>query len=163
MQKIFILIIIFVVMVGCSDDTSSNKGMRQQEIKKSETAAKAYAIAREQAEKDNPSGFLKLYEISNDDDTYTSEYSEVSHDELLYLLYAKTDLWIKTFSQVNQGEFLTYLDQRGLGVSTLPEGAKSEKEVYETILGNLNKIRGNKTEMELVNFTRKKLEKILEP
>lgn len=162
-QKIIISLIIFVAMVGCSDNTSSNQDIRQEEIKKSETAAKAYVSAREQAEKGNPSGFLKLYEISKDDATYTAEYSEVSHDELLNLLYSKTDLWIKTFSQVNQEEFLAYLNQRGLGVSTLPVGAKSEKEVYEHIIINLNKIKGNKTEMNLINFIKLKLEKILEP
>ena len=153
-----LLIIICLFIISCSGD--SNKNGNHQEVKKSEVAAAAIEVAAKLADKNDPSGFLKLYEIAKDDDTYTVEYSEVAAQELILLLYSKTEIWIKTFSKLDQKEFINYLNHGGLAVTVLPNGMTSEKKFDIAILENLKKIKVNDSEIVLVDYLTQIFEKL---
>ena len=149
LMRTVLLILIICALVSCKKVDSEQK---QQEIKRSEFAFKEYKAALKQATEDNPNGLLKLYDIASDDLVYTVEYSEVAREDLIYFLYSKTELWIRTFSKVELNKFETYLSRTGLGVSKLPAGVGSDKEFEQTIVHSLKKIKGDKRETELRDY-----------
>ncbi len=136
-----------MVVSGCKDVSSEQ---RQREIERSKFAAKEYAVAVKQANNNEPTGFLKLYEIARNDDIYTTEYSEVAEEELFLLLYSKTTLWVKTFSEVDFEEFKAFV--KGIEVSRLPKGVVSEEQFKEDIFNKLGKIKGDKKEMKVIDY-----------
>jgi hypothetical protein len=148
MKKIWLIIVLFIVVVsGCQD---IGPEQRQREIERSKFASKECGNAIKQANNNDPAGFLKLYEIARNDDIYTAEYSEVAAEEINYLLYSKTELWIKTFSKIDLNEFKSYF--KGIEVTELPKGVTSEEQFEEEIFINLRKIKGDKKEIELIDY-----------
>jgi uncharacterized protein YcfL len=141
---------------GCSESKEINPERKKHQIEKSEYASRAYYSAVSLAEGNEPAGFLKLYEIANDDITYTVEYRELAYDELSLLLYTRTEMWIKTFSKVDQSKFRKFFD--GVNDSQLPEGVSSSEQFLGGILKNLKKLKGDQKEMELVNYLQPLLE-----
>jgi hypothetical protein len=154
-----LLVVFCFFLISCSDD--SNKIGRQQEIEKSKAAAAAIEMATKLTDKNDPSGFLKLYEIAKDDDMYTVEYSEVAAQELVLLLYSKTEIWIKVFSKIDQKEFFDYLNHGGLPMTVLPNGVASEKDFAIVILENFRKIKAQGTEAALINYLTQIFEKLV--
>jgi hypothetical protein len=146
MKKIGYMIALFIVVVyGCKDIKPS-----QEDVKRANFAATAYAAAEKQADNNDPSGYLKLYEIArDDDDIYTTEYSEVAEEKLFLLLYSNTELWVKIFSKVDLEKFKDFV--KGIEVTQLPKGV-SEEQFKETIFNNLGKIKGDKKEIELIDY-----------
>lgn len=150
MKKTCLTMVLFILVVtGCKE---INPEQKQREIERTKFASKEYADAAKLAENNDPAGFLKLYKIARDDSTYTAEYSDVATEKLHYLLYSKTPLWIKTFSKIDLDEFKAYLKASGIWVTELPEGVLSEEQFEEEIFSKLKKIKGDKKEMELVNY-----------
>lgn len=150
MKKTCLTMVLFILVVtGCKE---INPEQKQQEIERTKFASKEYADAAKLAENSDPAGFLKLYKIARDDSTYTAEYSDVATEKLHYLLYSKTSLWIKTFSKIDLDEFKAYLKASGIWVTELPEGVLSEEQFEEEIFSKLKKIKGDKKEIELVNY-----------
>jgi hypothetical protein len=150
MRKITLGLVVFVLFAcSCSSGKEISPEQRQREIDQSKKASQAYAAAVKRAEADDPAGFLKLYEIATDDMTYTVEYSEVAQEKLYLLLYSKTALWIKTFSKVDLEKFNAFV--KGIEVSQLPAGVASDEQFKETILSKLEKMKGDKKEMELID------------
>jgi hypothetical protein len=144
-----ILALVVLTVAGCQEISPEQK---QREIERTKFASKEYGAAAKLADNNDPAGFLKLYEMAIDDDTYTAEYSEVASEQLNYLLYSKTELWIKTFSKIDLEEFKSYLKASGIGVTELPIGLASYEQFEEEILTKLRKIKGDKKEMELIDF-----------
>lgn len=150
MKKIWVIVALFMVVVnGCKEIGPEQK---RREIERTKFASKEYAAAAKLADNNDPTGFLKLYEIARDDDTYTAEYSEVASEQLNYLLYSKTEMWIKTFSKIDLEEFKSYLKASGIGVTELPKGVASYEQFEEVIFTKLRKIKGDKKEMELIDY-----------
>jgi hypothetical protein len=148
-MRTVLFILLICALVNCKKVNSEQK---QQEIKRSEFAFKEYKSALKQVTEDNPNGLLKLYDIASDDVVYTVEYSEVAREDLIYFLYSKTELWIKTFSGVELNKFEMYLSRTGLGISKLPAGVASDKQFEQIIVNNLKKIKGDKKETELADY-----------
>lgn len=147
MRKICIVIVLFFAITGCKEISPEQ---RQREIERTRAASRAYDAAVLQANNNDPAGFLKLYEIANNADIYTAEYSAVAEENIYLLLFAKTELWIKTFSKLDLQKLKTFV--KGIEVSRLPQGVVSEEQFKETIFTKLKKIRGDKREMELVDY-----------
>lgn len=148
MKKTWLIISLFIVVVtGCKEISPEQK---QRESERTKFASKEYAVAAKRADNNDPAGFLKLYEIARDDDTYTAEYSEVAEEKLFLLLYSKTRLWIKTFSKEDMEKFKDFV--KGIEVSRFPAGIASEEQFKEAIFNKLEKIKGDKKEMELVDY-----------
>ncbi|MCJ7546397.1 MAG: hypothetical protein MUP30_06175 [Deltaproteobacteria bacterium] len=150
MKKISLIVALFILVVGGCKEVSPEQ--RQREIDRTKFASKEYATAAKLADNNDPAGFLKLYEIAKNDDIYTAEYSEVATEELHYLLYSKTELWIKTFSKIDLDEFKSYIKASGIWVTELPKGVASDEQFEKEIFIKLRKIKGNKNEMELINY-----------
>jgi hypothetical protein len=145
MVKKVLLVMILVLISGCKEKIESKQ--LAEETKKSAQANQVYRSALKLAEDGDPSGLLKLYEISNDDITYTVEYAEVASDSLSYLLYTQTELWIKTFSSINPKQF----KWSGINVPyTLPPGV-TEDGFEEAIYNKLRSYKGSKSEMDLID------------
>jgi len=153
MRKISLGLVIFVLIAAsCSSEKEISSEQRQREIEQSKYAYQEYAAAAKRAENQDPEGLLKLYAIASDDLTYTVEYSEVAGERLRYLLHSKTELWIKTFSNVEMNRFKTYLKRSGIGVSKLPNGVASDEQFKEDIFTNLKKMKGDKKESALIDY-----------
>ena len=146
------MMLIFFSSLNCKKEENANNS---SDIQVSEFASKEYKTALKQAKENNPKGLLKLYKIASDDLTYTVEYSEIARESLIYFLYSKTELWIRTFSKVEFSEFKTYLSKTGLGVSELPERVTSDEQFEKAIADNLKKIKGDKKEIELIDYVLK--------
>jgi hypothetical protein len=152
--RIVFAMLILSASINCK---KGNNEKNRHKIQTSEFASKEYKSALRQATENNPEGLLKLYKIASDDLTYTVEYSEVAREDLIYFLYSKTDLWIRTFSKVELSEFKTYLGKTGLGVSKLPEGVTSDEQFEQIIVDNIKKIKGDKKEIELIDYILKSI------
>ena len=150
MKKISLIIALFIVVVGGCQEISPEQ--KQREIERTKFASREYAAAARLADNNDPAGFLKLYEIAKNDDIYTAEYSEVASEKLHYLLHAKTELWIKTFSKTDLNEFKSYIKASGIWVTELPKGVTSDEQFEKEIFIKLRKIKGDKKEMELTNY-----------
>lgn len=150
-MKIFIVLLVltFAACDVCFAEAGINDA-RQKEIEHAEASSRAYAAAVKLAENYDPAGFLKLYEIATDDTRFTEEYSEIAYDELSLLLYSNTELWIKTFSRLDQKNFRKLFN--GVNDSQFSEGDSSEKQFVEGIVENLKAIKGDQKEMELVDY-----------
>jgi hypothetical protein len=150
MKKKWLIVALFIVVVtGCKEISPVQK---QREIKRAEFAATEYAAAAKRADNNDPVGYLKLYEIARDDDNiYTTDYSEVAEEKLFLLLYSHPELWLKTFSKVDLKKFKDFVKGIEVSRSARPEGVSNER-FRETILKNLEKIKGDKREMELVDY-----------
>jgi hypothetical protein len=151
MKKIWLILALFIVVAnGCK---VSEPEPSPEYMKKVQLVVKEYNAAIVQANNNDPAGFLKLYKIARDDDIYTAEYSDVATETLHYLLYSKTDLWIKTFSKVDDlDSFKAYLKVSGMWVTELPKGVASDEQFAEEIFSKLKKIKGDEKEMELVDY-----------
>jgi hypothetical protein len=148
-MRVVLLLPLIFALVSCKKVDSEQ---RQHEIQQSEFASKQYKSALKQAAENNPNGLLKLYEIASDDMTYTVEYSEAAREDLIYFLRSKTEFWIRTFSKVELNNLKIYLNKTGLKVSKLPEGITSDKQFEQIIVDNLKKIKGDKREIELIDY-----------
>lgn len=146
-QAFFACALLFVI--SCKKDASNELSIKSnmEDIKRSEFAEETFSNALIKARNNEEDGFLKLYEISQKPDKYTVEYQEGANDALTELLYTKTELWIKVFSKT--AEFKFYF-------GVLPAGV-SENKYDETVLINLNKIKGNKDENRLAMAIKEKL------
>lgn len=152
MRKLYLgcFAVLTMLVIGCGESKGISPEQQQHQIKESEEASKAYSAAVKLAENNDPAGFLKLYEIATKDQIYTVEYSEVAKEKLFLLLYAKPKLWIKIFSQVDLDKFK--LSIKSIGVSQFPEGVTSDEQYLDSIFSRLEKIKGDKKEMELIDY-----------
>jgi len=151
MRKIYLGLAVFaLIATNYSSGKEISPKQRQHEIEQSKFASKEYSDAVKRAENDDPAGFIKLYEIATNDVTYTVEYSEVAEEQLFLLLYSKTRLWIRIFAHIDQKKLKTFV--KGVEVSQLPKGVASHEQFKETIFNKLEKIKGDKKEMELVDY-----------
>lgn len=138
LKLIPMLMISLYLITGCTEKGPEQK---QEGKDRSEIAAKAVSLSIQQAEANNPEGLLKLYEIANDDNSYTVEYSEVANEKLHYFMYTKTRFWIKTFSTINLDKFKSYIEKSGVDAFSLPEGVVSAETLRNELLNNVQKIR----------------------
>jgi hypothetical protein len=152
MRKVFVtLVVIACIGIGCSDNNKViSPEQKLRETMQSKQAAKAYADAIKLANINNASGFLKLYEMATNDSVYTVEYSEVAEEQIFLLLYSKTELWIKTFSKIDQSKMKNFI--KGIEVSKLPKGVSSDDQFKEAIFRNLEKMKGDQNELELIEY-----------
>ena len=119
-------------------------------MKQAAFAGKEYAFASKQADNNDSAGYLKLYEMAkNDNNVYPTDWSEVAQEKIFLLLYSNAELWVRTFSKVDQEKFKDFA--KGIEVSQNPKGV-SDEQFKETIFHNLEKIKGDKKEMELVDY-----------
>jgi hypothetical protein len=144
----FIFIAFLLVIFGCSQD-KDDKQLEKERLRYKELVSE-YSVAVERARNNDPAGFLKLYEIVTEKDS--AELSETGRDELVLLIHDKTELWISIFSKTDLQKLKNYLKAGGAGIVELPKQFPSEKQFYEDILKNLTKIKGNRKEMDLVNY-----------
>jgi hypothetical protein len=149
--KLYICVSLFALfLIGCGESKHISPAKEKIQHERTEKASQALSEAVKLAEHDDPAGFLKLYEISTDDITYTVEYSEVAYDQLSILLYTHTSAWVKTFSKVDQVRFKKkFID---VNDGQLPDGITTSEQFLEGIKLNLVKIKGDKQEMELVAY-----------
>jgi len=144
-KQLIIAMMLMVVLSGCKDIKPS-----QQDRERAEFAAKEYAAASKRADNSDPAGYLKLYEIARDSqDIYTTEYSEIAEEKIFLLLYSNPELWVKTFSTVDLEQFKDFV--KGIEVSERPKNVSNEQ-FKETILNNLQKIKGDKREVEVAEY-----------
>jgi hypothetical protein len=153
---VWILILLF--FLGCNEHEKSgteeiNLNNQREEYaanQREEYAAKTMKNALNQAKNNNPAGLLKLFEIANDDLTYGVYRSEGALEALSYFLYSKSELWIKTFAQIDLEKFKSTFTT--ISDTDPPEDGSPDKRVVETIYKNMKKIKGNKNEMALANY-----------
>jgi len=119
-------------------------------INDSQKLREEYETAVKQVGSNNPAGLLKLYEIAFEG--RSAEISEVARDKLLHFLYSRTELWIRVFSKIDLEKFKSYLKAGGLAILELPKGVSSEEQYKEEVGKRLESIRGNKKEMELIQY-----------
>jgi len=142
----------FFFIVACERKNSTEVREKiKLETEQSEAAAKALGEAIEKANNNRADGFLGLYAISRDPDTYTVEYQEGANDALTELLCTKTELWIKTFAKVDGFEF-------DFGV--LPQNIEESK-YDELVRKNLASTPWTRDEQRLVNDVNTKLPGVL--
>jgi hypothetical protein len=160
-NKLLASLAIFALLIlGCSESKEYSPEKKLQiklQTEKSDRASQAYYSAVNMAERNEPAGFLKLYEIANDDITYTVEYTELAYDEISLLLYSRTEMWVKTFSKVEQSNFRKFF--YGANDSQLPDGVSSSEQFVAGILKRLKEIKGNEKEMEFANYLYQLIEK----
>jgi hypothetical protein len=144
----FIIIAFLLAILGCSENIDEKE--IQKEGIEYQKKVDEYNVAVKQAQNNNPGGFLKLYEIVTEGDS--AELSVIGRDRLVLLLHDKTELWITIFSKTDLIKFKNYLKAGGAAIIDLPKQFPSEKQFYEEILKKLRKIKGNKKEMELINY-----------
>lgn len=142
--------VIFLLSTNSSESKEISATQKQVEFKKSKDASKEYAIAIRQAENNEPAGFLKLFEIATNDLTYTVEYSEVAHEQIILLLYSKPGLWVKTFAQIDLGKMKALIQD--IEVTDLPKDALSDDQFKESIFNKLKKTKGNIKEKQLIDY-----------
>jgi hypothetical protein len=148
MKNIQLIVVLFtVIVIGCDFKQEPSP----EYMKQAEFASKTYDAAVIKADNNDPAGYLTLYEMArNDSDIYPTDWQEVANEKLDLLLYSNTALWVRTFSKVDMEKFKDFVGP-GFGVSQYPEGIFSEEQFQNTIIANLEKIRGDKKEMELVD------------
>ena len=150
MKKIWLMVMLFILVTTlcqCKQEPSSDY------MKQAELVVKEYNAAAIQAFHNNPAGYLKIYEIArNDNNIYPDEYSSVAREDLFGLLYSNTELWIRTFSKIDLEKFKAFVKSNGIDVSSLPEGVSTDEQFKERIFHNLEIIKGDKREMELVDY-----------
>jgi vacuolar-type H+-ATPase subunit D/Vma8 len=150
MRNTLSLVIFALLMLGCGKSEQITPAQKQAAIEHSKMASQAYGEATTMAKRNDPAGFLKLYEIATDCSTYTVEYCEVAYDSLSELLYTNNRMWVKTFAKVDQAKFReTFIgvnDAEVIGVN-LPT-----VEFVGEIIKQLERIKGNQQEMELVAY-----------
>ena len=149
MKKTWLMVMsLILVSTVCTCKQEPNSSYMEEV----ESVVKEYNAAALQAHQNNPVGYLKIYEIArNDNNKYPDEYSSVAGDDLFNLLYSNAELWIRTFSKIDVEKFKDFVKRHGIEVATLPEGVSNEQ-FKETIFRNLEKIKGDKKEMELVDY-----------
>lgn len=138
-----------VCLYGCSacEDTQTQKRMVEGNTTQ---LINEYSLAVNQAERNESSGFIKIYKIASESNS--AEVEEIARDKLHHLLYNKTQLWIKTFAAGDLMGFKEYLKNGGMAVLTLPEGVATQEQYENEIVIKLRKFKGNKREMELVEY-----------
>ena len=151
MRKIWLIVALFIVVTnGCKCKQEPSP----EYMKKAELAGNEYTSASERAGKNDPAGYLKLYEMArNDDNVYPTDWQEVSKEKVFFLLYLNTELWVTTFSKVDSEKFKDFVKDAGIEVSRSgrPKGVSNEQ-FKETIFINLRKFKGDKKEIELVDY-----------
>ncbi len=139
-----------ILFAACGQQSSSTTDETHQiaSAKKRETAGQVFLSALNDARADKRAGFLALYDISKDPDTYTVEYQEAANDVLTELLYTKTEEWIKAFASISDFQF-------SFGVLPLEV---SEAEYDSVVITKLNKIKpNNEGERKLIKYIQSKL------
>ncbi|MCM2268201.1 MAG: hypothetical protein NDI60_10565 [Elusimicrobiales bacterium] len=142
--KISFSICCFAFSLGCSDNDSVEtvKAPATYNSNIGEVAGTVFSGALRDATAKKGAGFLKLYEISKNPDTYTVEYQEAANDALTELLYTDTELWINTFSDIDNFSF-------SFGV--LPENV-TEKQYDDAIRSKLARIKPNAKEKIVIRY-----------
>src|SRR4030067_1372384 len=148
-KMLCLMFAISMFVIGCKEN-KTDQIQRRSKIIESEKLERDYESAVKQAENNNPAGFLKLYEIASK--SLSAENSEIARDKLNHLLYAKTELWINTFSKTDLEKFKHFLRTGGLATLELPKSVESENQFREELLTKLRKIKGNKNETELIKY-----------
>lgn len=110
---------------------------------------------------DRSDGMLKLYEIASRDDIYSVEFSEVATIKLHQLLYYKTDLWVRSFAQLDaegMKEFKEYVHYSGIATTHFADDTLfTVDEFRKGVITKLEAISGSKDQGELVRFLREQL------
>jgi hypothetical protein len=127
-----------------------SKQTSSQVSDESKRAAIEYSSAVNKVEANDPSGLLKLYEIATNDVIYTVEYSEIAQESIQEYLFNKPELWVKTFSEIDQEEFRKFFNS--VGFSDYPEGVLSDEQYIKLLLNKLSNIKWKNKEAELVNY-----------
>ncbi len=126
------------VFPGCSRGSDVEREKHRTEYdQRIQVEAKEVGDAVKKSNNNEKEGFLDLYRIGiNIDNKYSVEYQESANDALTELLLTKTELWVRTFSEVKDFKF-------NLGV--LPQNI-SDGEYRKTIMRKLMETRWNKDE-----------------
>jgi len=148
-KGIHLLLIILFLIFACSDDRV-NQANTQRTPNEEERMKKEYDLALSQAQNNDATGLLKLYQIASEGQS--AEMSEIARDKLAQFLYSNSELWVRTFSRTDLDKFKNYLRKGGLAVLDLPKGVASEEQYKEEILKKLKKIKGEEKEKELIQF-----------
>ena len=150
MRNVFSLIMLSLLLLACGESKQISPAQKQAEIEHAKKSSQAQYNAAKLAEHNEPAGFLKLFEIVTADITYTVESSEAAYDSLSLLLYTNTKAWVKTFSRFDQEKFKQVFkgvnDVESIGIKL------SNEQFIGGILKNLEKIKGDKREIELVDY-----------
>jgi hypothetical protein len=147
-------LLVTIMTIGCSDNTN-NSVQKEKEKIESDLLGKEYDAAVRLARNNRPEGLLKLYKISTSGKS--AELSEIADEELHYLLYKNTELWIKTFANnvdlvKFKSDFAATSALSELDEYEFPEGKISFAQYKKGVINRLRKIKGNKKEMELTDF-----------
>ncbi len=127
------------------------------ERRKAKILGNEYDEAIRLVKKNDSQGFIRLFNIACNDDI-SAENSEAAGEELYWLLYLKTELWVKSIAQVDLKLVKWYFTHGAMIVPNLPKGINSEDEFNKIIVEKIKKIKANNKETEVIKILLKYFE-----
>lgn len=141
-----IIVPVMTVLIACDRGPTAHE--KHANAVESLGQVTEYNAAVKAVEANKPAGLLKIYEISVN--SKSAELSEVARDKLCELIITKTELWVKTFSKIDQKNFQNYLINGGMAPIDLPSGINSQSEYSAIVRTKLHAYHWSTKENELV-------------